>query len=515
MSGPTPTAARGRGGDAVSDWTAAVCVAALAALLVLPSLGRQPLWQDEAQTAVIARTILDHGVPLGSDGRNQFSQELGKEYASGRLWRWHTWLSFYAVAGAFLLLGETTAAARLPFALCGIVTAGLCVLTAARLWRDRVAAAAAGLLCALSVPFLIFSRQCRYYTLAALLSLAALRAYLSLGSGSRAAAWGLGVVAVLLFHAHYVYCATLLASLLLHALLFERARLRPLLVISALVVLVNLPWIVWFAGVRPGGDRYFATVLDAGKLLRFTGGYIALLGQFLPPWLLAVPPLVFAWHWRRRDGRRAPDRDLVSGVGLILVYCFVSILLLSALSPLLFYRYLAPLAPALFLLGGLLLASLYRITPWLAAAAGIALIATSPLSRYLHELRSPPDGPIAGLVAFLDAHADPHDVVAISYGDMPLKFYTPLRVIGGLTGESLDGIEEARWIVPRHYTNTGEDARIKALLEAMVRAHPERYRRHVLAAPDMPFENREDPRLHRFRSAPRRVPRVVVFERLP
>src|SRR5262245_42872498 len=75
------------------DWSAALLCAAVAAALVLPDLGDGMLWQDEAQTALLAGTILDHGVPLGFDGRNHFSQELGKEYAANTVWRWHTWLS--------------------------------------------------------------------------------------------------------------------------------------------------------------------------------------------------------------------------------------------------------------------------------------------------------------------------------------------------------------------------------------------------------------------------------------
>ncbi len=498
---------------AARDRMLALAVTALAALLVLPGLGSQSLWQDEAQTAVIARTILDHGIPLGSDGRNHFSQELGKEYADNQVWRWHTWLSFYTTAASLWLFGETTAAARLPFALFGILCSGLCYVTARALWRDRAAAVAAGLLCATSVPFLIFSRQCRYYTLVALLSLAALRVYRSLDADARAPTWLLFGAAILLFHTHYVYCATLLASLLLHTALFDRARLFTVVRVSAGVAALNLPWIVWFSGVRPGGVGYFETVLDGAKLLRFSADYLVLLGQFLPPWLLAVPALLVLLRWRRREPLFALDAPIVWGVTLLVVYCAVSILLLSALSPLHFYRYLAPLAPAIYLLGGLPLGALFRRSVWLGAAAALALLAGGNLGAHVDELRADLDGPIGGLVEFLRENAAPEDVVAISYGDMPLKFYTPLRVIGGLTGQSLSGVSQARWIVIRHATNTQADGRVKRLLRATIRSEPDRYLRHELDAPDLPFENREDPRIHRFYAAPAAVPRVVVFER--
>lgn len=44
-----------------------------------------------------------------------------------------------------------------------------------------------------------------------------------------------------LFHVHYMYCATLLGSVGLHALLLERKSVKALLIVGGGVVLVNLP----------------------------------------------------------------------------------------------------------------------------------------------------------------------------------------------------------------------------------------------------------------------------------
>jgi len=219
-SGAEPSLRSRRAGlseRAVDRLLAALC-AGIAAALVLPDLGDPHLWQDEAQTAVLAVSILDHGIPLGYDGRNHFSQELGKEYADNTVWRWHTWLSFYVTAASLALFGPTTFAARLPFALFGIACAALCFGVARRLWRDRAAAVAAGLACALSVPFLILSRQSRYYTLAALFCLYGLDAYARLDSGGTRRRIALFAAALGAFHTHYIYAATLWAGVGLHAL---------------------------------------------------------------------------------------------------------------------------------------------------------------------------------------------------------------------------------------------------------------------------------------------------------
>ncbi len=501
--------------DRARDRALATLCAGVAAVLVLPDLGDPHLWQDEAQTAVLAVTILEHGVPLGFDGRNHFSQELGKEYAENTVWRWHTWLSFYVTAASLAVFGKTTFAARLPFALFGIGSAALCYGVARRLWRDRAAALAAGLACALSVPYLILSRQCRYYTLAALLCLYGLDAYARLDAGGTRRRVALFAAALGAFHTHYIYAATLWAGLCLHALGSARQRLRSLATLTAALGVATLPWLIGFAGVRPGGPGYGASVLDVGKLLEFSREYAALLSlHFLPPWLLLAPlgiVLLRAWRGERPFAISPETRD---GLALIACTTLAGIALISALSPLRFYRYLAPLAPPLVLLQGLLVGRLYRASR-LAAALLVALwLAQSRLDRHLLELRHDLVGPITGIVEFLDARAQPGDLVAISYEDLPLKFYTPLRVIGGLTGEDLSDAARADWIIVRRHRNTQADGEVQERLRGVLRANPGGYVRHELRAPDTAFENREDPRLHRFLSAHARHPRVVVYERV-
>src|SRR5690349_5081497 len=95
-------------------------VALLASCWILPRLGQQHLWQDEAQTALIARTVLLTGIPHGQDGVNVFSQEQGAEYDADYVWKWHPWLSFYLTAASLRIFGPSAWAARLPFALGGI-----------------------------------------------------------------------------------------------------------------------------------------------------------------------------------------------------------------------------------------------------------------------------------------------------------------------------------------------------------------------------------------------------------
>ena len=110
-SGPVSSQRLARG-----DFVGLGVALGVACWLAFANLGAQALWQDEAQSALLSRTTLEHGIPLGSDGLNFFSQEMGVEYDDAHRWRWHTWLHFYLVAGSFALFGESTAAARVPAA---------------------------------------------------------------------------------------------------------------------------------------------------------------------------------------------------------------------------------------------------------------------------------------------------------------------------------------------------------------------------------------------------------------
>ena len=487
-------------------------LAALAGTLLLANLGNQYLWEDEAQTALLARSALAHGIPHGTDGTRSFSQELGAEFGPDGVWRWHTWLSFYLVAASFALLGESAFAARLPFALCGIA----CVLATWRLgrelWRDRVAAAAGAGLLALSVPFLLLARQSRWYALAALLETGGLCAYARLEPGRRAPAWALGASLALLFHTHFLYAGILIAALGLHAALFAREKLRGLAAATAGAAVVCVPWILWLAGVRLGAD-YAARLAAPATSLRFAWAYARLLlAIFLTHglWLLAAPLLALR---RRARGERAfvgLEPRIASGAALVAIHTLVGVALLGATSPGVYLRYLTPLVPPLFALAGLCLGAIARAWPALGAAAAAAWVLSGPLGAFVYELTHDYDGPIEGIVGYLRRHAQPGDTVAIVYGDLPLKFYTDLRVVGGLTGEDLEAGRGAEWIVLRAHNPAPVTRGTRETLRRFLAEGD--YERIVLDAPELPFENREDVRFHEFRTV-EKARRVEIWRR--
>jgi 4-amino-4-deoxy-L-arabinose transferase-like glycosyltransferase len=128
-----------------SHWPLLV-VLVVAALLILPNLGRDYLWADEGDTAVLARNILQFGVPRAWDGVSLIDSDYGARLNDDLVMVSHPWLQYYVTAASFALVGVTAFGARLPFALLGLLTVGLIYGLTWRATANRWTAASATLL---------------------------------------------------------------------------------------------------------------------------------------------------------------------------------------------------------------------------------------------------------------------------------------------------------------------------------------------------------------------------------
>lgn len=91
------------------------------------------------------------------------------------------------------LLGAETFAARLPFALLGVLTIVSLYALGVSLFGDRALALGAAALLTLSVPFLLYVRQARYYAVAALAAVWVLYFFFALLRDRRCAVLGLAL----------------------------------------------------------------------------------------------------------------------------------------------------------------------------------------------------------------------------------------------------------------------------------------------------------------------------------
>ena len=129
---------------------------------------------------------------------------------------------------------------------------------------------------------------------------------------------------------------------------------------------------------------------------------------------------------------------------------------------------------------------------------------------YLYEITHDYDGPIEGIVTYLNEHAKPGDLVAANHEDLPIKWYTGLRTIGSTTGEDFKPALDADWVVMRRPVDSLDMEFSKYLIENL---DISKYERINLKSLDIVFENREDPEKHLFRTVVNPRPHVVIFHR--
>jgi 4-amino-4-deoxy-L-arabinose transferase-like glycosyltransferase len=478
-------------------------------LVILPNLGRHFLWQDEAQTALISRSILVNGIPYSHDDKNSFSQESGAESGDKGVYKWHPWIPFYIHAAFFQLFGQSDFAARLPDALFGIGTVLLCFWTLRSTGKGlRESLLAAGILMTM-VPFLLLSRQCRYYSMAAFFSTGCIWAYFSFLQSKKNARIFFAFSAVILFHIQMIYGAVLLAAVLIHSLFAGKRYFKRILVPIAGIICFVLPWIIYTSEISYQ-LRYgqFIYTLDFAK--DFFNDFIRQLLKYVVPFYL-LPFLYLVMVWQRKN-----IRILWNNTKLYTTFYFLCgtliLITLSITAPNSFFRYLAPALPICAILMAELVELGFQSHKALGYIGIFLVLSYQPLLNYGYELTHDFKGPMEGLVGHLRKHAQPTDSVAISYGDMPIKWYTGLSVIGGLAGDKLDSVSHVRWVIIRKHFNCTQGLVMTKYLKSQVEKG--QYQKFVLDAPDTPYENREDPENHLYRTAVGEDS-VVIYERIP
>jgi hypothetical protein len=513
-------------------------ILALGAFLLLFGLDNRPFWQDEAETACLAKNVLKYGVPRAYDGVNLVSQEAGQEYDEDFLWRWSPWLQIYVTAAAFRLGGFTTYAGRLPFALMGLACIFLVYQLVRHNFGDRPWALVAAALLISSVPFLLYARQCRYYSLGALFTLMSLYAFKEDWQSRFMPAILLSLSIGLLFYSNYLLVFSFIIPALLAAVwIYPKSfPLKRTLVLAFFILIIILPGL--FLSKIQQQSKIVNLVVIPKNLENYFGGFFQ--------YLLPIPIILYLlWRWRRVLWIRAgipeePGEKFILFLSLIIVG---NIILLSP-APQCEHRYLVHLYPlcAIILgwiilkawrydkISGVLLAFLLFFTNWLYLVPMEWLhisnrpmlndrhMITSPnlpLKLFLTELCSPYPDVNRNLIEFFQTHARPGDIILTTYGDLPLQFYTPYQVIGGLQA-NISPARPPDWVVSRWETRWNRAYQLqdseKFIREKLSLA--QNYQPIPLPCEDEAFGNNPNPLSHRFIPAANRLAGVIIYKRV-
>jgi 4-amino-4-deoxy-L-arabinose transferase-like glycosyltransferase len=467
-------------GDFLKRNTGIAVLAGLSLPLLFAGLGKDYLWADEGDTAVLASNILKFGVPKAWDGVTFTDSDMGARLNDDLVMVCHPWVQYYVTAASFLLFGETALAARLPFALAAWLTLLLTYRLVLKLTQDRRAAFSAACLLLLSVQFLLYARQCRNYSLNMLLTLSLVLLFFEVGN-RRGKVW-FALAAVLLFHTHPIAIAPIgalgLLTLVYRPFFYYR---RGFLISMVPVCLLTLPWILW----ADQGYRENVQMLRGMDLFgpRVTQFFIE--SASVAPLMDAILLLVFLWfrhrgkqavHARSHGETAAPttpvftdgERSLVIVVAALFVaYALLMVVTQSRASMMqIGMRHASPLIPLMMAMTGVLIIKvsshnakvwlllmlvlgfthLGHIALWAADGArrlvfgpeqGVPSVHMPPrwVDRFfttsqigfLKELCHRNVGTVGEICEFLNRHAKPGDILITNYEWDPIYFHTRLR----------------------------------------------------------------------------------------
>lgn len=543
-------------------------VTVLGALLLLSSLGSRCLWQDEAETGLLARAILRTGLPVTYDGHNLISQMRGQDSDAHHIWRWSPWLQEYVAAGALAVLGDSSFAIRLPFVLAALLSGPLTYWLTLELFGSLRVARLSALLLTVAVPFLLESRQARSYGLAFPCVPLLMLSLCWMARGQRRGFIGLVAAVTLLFYDNYFVAIGLGITLPAVALACSPRwqflkRLTLALALSAVLV---LPGVLYFLLYNQalGEQSPFSWVRVLASLKVYSYYYVT--------YLLPLPIVVLLVYLvvRRKEPELAGERwrwavSLLGGTVLFSLYLCVApwqniryqmlLLPLSAILLALTVAWLWRLRPSVglavlvLLIGTNLLHRFpvyYLVTPAQPAkdARPLAYYVSSPIGLFLYELTHPIDNSALAVAEHLRRHAQKDDVVLATYDDLTLQYYTPLRVIGGLQGPPAEapvhggpdwiwvrpgytddraGGDGELWLALRRWAiDTGDPQAAKTQTHGepgswatVIETWPDakRYEPVFLREKDLFLANDADPRHHRFWE-PANVRRILLLHRV-
>jgi hypothetical protein len=500
------------------------------------NLGARYLWQDEANTALLAQRMMSYGRPLAYDGYNFISRDYydpeeaqklptddpaeAVKYAvrQGDFKADTTWIEpwgQFVVAGASIaLFGHDTVPARLPFALAGALTAALLYAVVRRRLASPVAALAAVALVLGNSFWVMHMRQCRYYALSSLFLLVTLEAYLRWREGRR---WG-GPVFILSawmwFQMDYGSVWPVLGILGLHAVITRPRRLGETVLVFAGFCAVTAPFCIFYE--LAGRTKHMAIQWSSSLWT-----LVSEVNQFQLP--LAIIPVVLWLLWVNRKDRSNTQSLPLVGLSLAIVLVLPIWMAIAGSVP--FYRYIVPLTTLSAIVAAYGIVEAARLLPrakdvrWLVpsavtAATLIFLITNLPswpgglvfpeeyrLEYYLSSVVRPEIGLLIGdlteggeedpnraTVEFLRQRLRPGDEILCNYEDKPLMFYLPNRVRGGISCFRVTDEGNVRFAV---YRRNVDFCHTSIYLRVLLKSQ---WRAYVMSAPDIPWGNSPDPR---------------------
>lgn len=243
--------------------------ALVSAVMLFANLGHYALWDDEAMVGLVAQGVLRTGDTSAALGNNIVAYREGMLLIDLKD-RSTPPLATYITAASFALFGVNTWAARMPFAVAGFATVGLLLFWAGRVFRSLPLLAVFCMGLVGNVSFHLYARQCRYYSIAMLLTVVIAWLYLNWTGGDRPLIT-FGLAFGSLFAAHYTTAMAVAACVCVDYVVWRRHErplpLRGFLLVGVPALTLSVPVAAIWNPLRTAFGQYAVANTIAQKFL--------------------------------------------------------------------------------------------------------------------------------------------------------------------------------------------------------------------------------------------------------
>ncbi|MFI5205549.1 MAG: hypothetical protein ACHQVK_01275, partial [Candidatus Paceibacterales bacterium] len=307
-------------------------------VLVILAANMHPLWGDEAETALFARNILHYGVPKGWDGTNIMGINNAVVLNNNLINHTSPWAQYYITAASFAIFGQTSFSARLPFIILSIFSIPLLYFLVLKLSQSKKAATLATIIAGVSVPYILFSYQDRYYALTSICGLLLAFSGLSITQKSIKPKIIFVIAAVLFFYGNYVSFAAFYASLFIGLLIYKALRkegwenIKRFIVWYALLTIpilaITTPWYLLLQPFANRGQIVLSSTKSISDLYDIANEAFALYNNNngFPKLLAAALGITAIIKWRKKESL-SPIAFffLIPGIYLVIMSLFTQV----------------------------------------------------------------------------------------------------------------------------------------------------------------------------------------------
>jgi len=227
------------------QWLPPAFALLIVTLVYFYRLDQPLLWDDEAETGIVARNVLRHGYPTAYDGRNVSFYDNGGGLNGNLVCKKIPWIQYYVGALSLLIFGNNTLGLRVLFAFSGVLAFfPIYAILRTRLRYPTLLTA----LILISPQVVLFQRSARYYPLLTLLYSVLVWHVSRNFKSSRNHFILAALIFILLFHIHSFAALCSALALVAFCFFFRREVLASYFFACAVGFVF---WLIWYQLLGP------------------------------------------------------------------------------------------------------------------------------------------------------------------------------------------------------------------------------------------------------------------------